>query len=132
MSWPHKEDGTVDWNTVFEDEDVGLEGFIHRAQTAHALGQCAHVIVQSLFIRDQDTKHRDAFNHMIDELIEDCGDDEIDRLRDLMLKLVHGIKDNRIKHAATYLENGGTAEGEHYDRADHDPTEVLEALKEEG
>ncbi|HEY9163042.1 MAG TPA: hypothetical protein VIN57_00425, partial [Magnetovibrio sp.] len=69
MGWPHKDDGTVDWESVFEDPDIGLIGYMERAHTVPALAQCAHVIVQSLFIRTQDEACRKAFNIAIDELV---------------------------------------------------------------
>lgn len=132
MSWPHKDDGTVDWETVFEDPEVGLATYVGRAHSPKALGQCAHVIVQSLFIREHDGDYRNAFNHMIDELIEssDVADDP-PRAHDLVLKLVREFKANRIKHAERYIENGAAPRGEDEQcrRTEHDPTEALKALE---
>jgi hypothetical protein len=138
MSWPHKEDGTIDWNTVFDDPNVGLESLVGRAHSPEALSQCAHVIVHSLFIREEDAVYRKAFNHMIDELIQSTDKThDSPRMHDLVLKLIHEIKANRIKHAQRYLDegsakggNGGrTGEGAESRRAEHDPTDALRILK---
>lgn len=134
MSWPHKDDGTIDWDTVFDDPDIGLVSFVGRAQSPKALGQCAHVIVHSLFIREEDVAHRKAFDHMIDELIQSTEEaHDLPRMHDLVLKLIHEIKSNRVKHAQRYIEEGvtegGQDGGEACRRADHDPTEALKLLK---
>lgn len=138
MSWPHKEDGTIDWDIVFDDPNIGLESLVGRAHSPSALSQCAHVIVHSLFIRKEDAVYRQAFNHMIDELIQ-SGEKTQDgpRMHDLVLKLVHEIKANRVKHAQRYLEENAakaaaaTADGEGAQsrRAEHDPTDALRILK---
>lgn len=130
MSWPHKEDGTIDWDVVFDDPDIGLVPYVERAQSLEALGLCAHIIVHSLFIREQDRVHRDAFNHMIDELIQSTEPADEQRTHDLVLTLVHDIKANRVKHAQNYLD--ADIDDAVSRRAEHDPTEVLKALEEKG
>ena len=130
MSWPHKEDGTVDWDTVFEDPDIGLITYVEGARSLTALGQCAHVIVQSLFIRDQDGPYRDAFNTMVDEIIASADDKDTDHARETLLKLLREIKANRVKHAQNYLDTGGPEDSEERRAQDVDHTEALQALKE--
>ena len=131
MTWPHQDDGTVDWETVFDDEDTGLTKFAERARTTAALARCAHVIVQSLFIRDDDPPYREAFNVAIDELVEDESQDDQHK-RDKILKLIHEIKLNRVERAGVYIENGGAdANGEERRLEADEPTKPLAVLKEE-
>jgi len=124
MSWPHKDDGTVDWEAVFEDDDIGLLAYIKSARTDKALGQCAHVIIQSLFIRDQDPPYRDAYNAAVDELVG-SGDGHA---RDKLLHLIREIKINRIERAGHYLnrDEQGDERRHHAD----DPAQPLETLKD--
>lgn len=129
MGWPLNDDGTVDWETVFEDPDIGLITYVQRARTLVALGQCAHVIVQSLFIRDEDGPYREAFNTMVDEIISGVEDKDADHARETLIKLIREIKANRIKHARNYLQSGATQDGERRD-TDIDHTEALQALNE--
>lgn len=129
MSWPHKEDGTVDWDTVFEDPDIGLITYVERAKSLVALGQCAHVIVQSLFIRAEDGPYRDAFNKMVDEIISSSAEQDAEHARETLLKLIREIKANRAKHARHYLETGGP-EGDERRGEAIDHTEALQALDE--
>lgn len=123
MSWPHQEDGTVDWETVFEDQDIGLVKYVEAARSIEALGRCAHVIVQSLFIRDGDEPYRDAFNTAIDELVEQADSD--DHVRDKLMHLVREVKANRVERAAHYIENGNDEERRH---DEDDPKAALAAL----
>lgn len=128
MTWPHQDDGTVDWETVFDDEDTGLTKFAERARTTAALARCAHVIVQSLFIRDDDPPYRDAFNASIDALVADEAQDEAHK-RDKILHVIHEIKLNRIERAGVYIETGGPEDDERRHHED-DPTQPLNALKD--
>jgi len=128
MSWPHQDDGTVDWETVFEDEDTGLTKFAERARTTAALARCAHIIVQSLFIRDEDPPFRDAYNAAIDELVE-TDDPDDNQNRDKILKLIHEIKLNRIERAGVYIENGG-ADGDERRLPEDTPLKPLDTLKD--
>lgn len=123
MGWPHKQDGTVDWESVFEDPDIGLVAYMERAKTIPALAQCAHVIVQSLFIRAQDETSRKAFNIAIDELMRTSEDIHA---RNRILLLLREIKGNRIKYAQRFLEGDGTEDERR--RNEHDPAAVLKAL----
>lgn len=126
MSWPHQDDGTVDWETVFEDEDVGLITFIERAKTTEALSQCAHVIIQSLFTRDEDSPYRDAFNAVIDEL----ATSENEESRNKILRVLREIKANRMARAGAFLDQ--KAKGDERRHAEDNPTAPLEGLSDEG
>lgn len=136
MSWPHKGDGTIDWDTVFDDPEIGLVPYMERAKTPEAMNLCAHIIVHSLFIREQDEPYRKAFNAMIDELIQSTEASDGQRAHDLIMKLVREIKANRVKHAQRYLDAGEPDhDPEHSDetrRTEHDPTDALQALEGDG
>ena len=126
MSWPHREDGTVDWEAVFEDEETGLIQFVTSTRSDEALARCAHVIVNSLFIREQDPPYRQAFDAAIDELLQ-SGDEQA---REKLLRLIQEIKRNRIERVERYLENGATKPDER--RLDEDdPTEALQILQDD-
>lgn len=101
MHWPSIDNDTVDWESVFDDADTGLAVFAKRARTKQALVRCAHMIVQNLFIRDNDPPYRDAFNLAIDELAA-TGDENT---REKILDLIEDIKINRIERAGYYLES---------------------------
>ncbi len=127
MSWPHREDGTVDWETVFEDEETGLIQFVESTRSPDALARCAHVIVNSLFIRKEDTQYRAAYDAAIDELVQTGGDDA----REKLLKVIRAIEENRMERVKSYLDNG-SASDEQERRLDEDkPTAPLDTLKED-
>ena len=127
MSWPRQDNGTVDWALVFEDTDTGLIPYLKSAKSLVAVGQCAHVIVQSLFIREGDTAYRMSFNAAIDEVIHSAKSEE--QARERLLRLADEIKANRILYAADFTGRDDTEDGDHH-RNEDDPTEALKALTE--
>ena len=128
MSWPRQDNGTVDWESVFEDPDIGLNAYLKAAKTVPAVGQCAHVIVQSLFLREGDMAYRMSFNAAIDEVIHSARSEE--QARERLLRLAAEIKANRILYAADFIGRDDTGGDDHHRNAD-DPTEALKALVEE-
>lgn len=91
-----------------------------------AIGQCAHVIVQSLFMREGDMAYRIAFSGAIDEVIRSAKSEQ--QARDRLLRLADEIKDNRMLYASDFLGRDGTDEDNK--RNPHDPTDALKALSE--
>jgi len=128
MSWPRQDNGTVDWESVFEDPDIGLVAYLKAAETIPSLGLCAHVLVQSLFIREGDIAYRMSFNAAIDEVIHSSRSEE--QARERLLRLIVEIKANRIHYASDYL--GRAHSGDEHHRNEDDPTEVLKVLNEDG
>ncbi len=126
MSWPRQDNGTVDWEAVFEDPDIGLKAYLKGAKTIMAIGQCAHVIVQSLFTREGDLAYRIAFSAAIDEVIHSAKSEQ--QARDRLDRLATEIKENRILYAADFLGRDDAPEDNK--RSAHDPTEVLKVLGE--
>ncbi|MCW8915564.1 MAG: hypothetical protein OQK24_06890 [Magnetovibrio sp.] len=126
MSWPHREDGTVDWETVFEDKETGLVGFVKATKSPEALARCAHVIVNSLFIRENDVSYRVAYDAAIDELIKNKDDQS----RDKLLKVIHEIKHNRMERVKSYLDDK-TSNSEERRLHEDDPTAPLEILQDD-
>ncbi|MBL4613942.1 MAG: hypothetical protein JKY27_03590 [Magnetovibrio sp.] len=123
MHWPHQDNGCVDWESVFDDEDTGLTVYAERAKTTQALARCAHMIVQSLFIRDDDPPHRDAYNNAIRELVAS----EDAHTRDKLLLMIQDIKLDRIKRSGHVLSQGdGDGERRH---EQNDPTKSLKVLR---
>ncbi|MEG3617339.1 hypothetical protein V5T82_02620 [Magnetovibrio sp. PR-2] len=123
MSWPHREDGTVDWETVFEDETTGLIHFVTSTRSTEALARCAHVIVNSLFIREEDPPYREKFSAAIDELLQSGNENAREKLMDVIQK----IKQNRIERVERYLEAGAPTP-EQRRLEDEDPTDALKVL----
>lgn len=128
MSWPHQDDGTVDWDTVFDDPDTGLTAFVKSAKTTEALGRCVHVIIQNLFIRDGDPPYRDAFNKAVDELVAGDGEANDEHVREKILRLIQEIKANRVERVRYFLET--PPGGEERRHVEDNPTAPLETLKE--
>jgi len=126
MGWPRQNDGTVDWDSIFEDPDIGLIAYLNAVETATALGQCAHVMVQSLFIRAEDMSHRMTFNAAIDEVIQTSDTEQ--QARERLVCLAHEIKANRITYALQFLDREKS--GEDLRRNTEDPADVLKVLKE--
>lgn len=127
MSWPHNDDGTVDWETVFDDPDVGLIPFMERVKSPAALSQCAHVIVQSLFTRSQDDASCKAFNAAIDALISTATDTDGEGAKRKMLLLLNEIKANRIQYAAQYLDSD--ADEDNRRSTAQEPIDALKTLE---
>jgi hypothetical protein len=88
-----------------------------------ALAQCAHVIVQSLFIRAQDETSRKAFNIAIDELMRTS---EGLHARNRILLLLREIKGNRLKYAQHFLDDDDLDDERR--RNEHDPVTALKSL----
>ena len=126
MGWPRQDNGTVDWESVFEDPDIGLKAYLKGAKTVMAIGQCAHVIVQSLFIREGDLAYRIAFSAAIDEVIHGAKSEQ--QARDRLHRLASEIKENRILYAADFL--GRDDAGDDNKRNAADPTDALKVLAE--
>ena len=129
MTWPAQADGTVDWVLVFEDSETGLIPLVERADTADKLLACVHVIVQSLFVRDEDKANRRAFLKNLEALIERHNDRhygdaaDLGFLRDNIAILLRSMKTDRIEKARAAAE-GATTEEERRQQAD----EVLKNL----
>ena len=113
MGWPTFADGTVDWVLVFEDPDTGLIPLIQRADTSDKLVSCVHLVVQSLFTRDEDGPVRKAYLTTLDTLIQRHLDLHPDSSEDLTLlktnisALLRSIKTDRIERARAFA-NGKT------------------------
>ena len=127
MSWPRQDNGTVDWASVFEDTYIGLYQYLKSAKSLVAVGQCAHVIVQSLFIREGDMAYRMSFNAAIDEVIHSAKSE--DQARERLLRLAAEIKANRMIYAANFIGRDDTSDDDHH-RNEDDPTEALKVLAE--
>jgi hypothetical protein len=114
MSWPTFADGTVDWVLVFEDPDTGLIPLIQRADTSEKLISCVHLVVQSLFTRDDDGPIRKAYLNSLDALIQRHeeahpeGGGDLTLLRTNISALLRTIKTDRIERARAFSE-GRTA-----------------------
>jgi hypothetical protein len=68
QKWPILPDGSVDWQTVFMHPEVGFMTTVEKADTPEKLKACMHIVVVSLFSRDNDADVRRQFMASIDEL----------------------------------------------------------------
>lgn len=106
--WPLTDEGVPDWESAFEDEKNGLICMVVAAQTPVHLKQCTTVIIQKLFIRDDDVaqimKNILALGEIIpDELEKETDKAVIDKMRGDIATLLRNIKKERIQNSQKYL-----------------------------
>ncbi len=106
--WPLTDEGVPDWENAFEDEKKGLIRLVMASQTPLQLKQCTTVIIQQLFVRDDDVsqimKNVLALGEIIpDELEKETDQGAIDKMRGEIASLLRKIKEERIQNSLKYL-----------------------------
>ena len=107
--WPQTSEGVTDWEMVFEGPNPGLIGLIRTAHTPTTLKDCATVVVQQLFTRDDDSMMVMKLIIDLEGIIPDSNGEalsaeEVDRMRDEISGFLREIKAERIKQAREYLK----------------------------
>ena len=110
--WPQTPEGVTDWESVFEDSKMGFIALIRSAQSAETLKDCATIVVQQLFSRDDDAMTVMKFILDLEEVMPDPNgapstSEELEDTRDAVTGFLRKIKEDRILKAAEYLEKSG-------------------------
>jgi len=107
--WPQTPDGVTDWEFVFEDANEGFIPLVMMASSPVILKECATVIVQKLFTRDDDGIHVMKYIIELNEIVPEASENYtdatlIDSMKTRTASLLREIKDDRKKKAATFLQ----------------------------
>jgi len=113
--WPQTSEGVTDWEMVFEGSSPGLIKLIGTAHTPMTLKDCATVVVQQLFTRDDDSMMVMKLIIDLEGIIPDAdgevlSGEEINAMRDGISAFLRQIKDERIKQAKEYLKKRNNGE----------------------
>lgn len=105
-SFPKTPDGTVDWETVFEDANDGLIPLLSHAQTPDALRQITIVIIEKLYTRKGDESEVEGFKKQLDRITfeGDNVEEQVRVLRSSVTDLLRTIKKDRISKAQAYIK----------------------------
>jgi len=107
--WPQTPDGVTDWESIFEDPKAGFIALIRSAHTPETLKDCATVVVQQLFTRDDDAMTVMKFIIDLEGILPDSSGlaltkEEIDGMRNAVGSFLRTIKEDRIERAREYLK----------------------------
>lgn len=108
--WPQTTEGITDWEYVFENEESGLIPLVMTAQTTLVLKECTTVIIQQLFIREDDSasimKYILKLNDIVPIEQESNTDMEwLKLMRSNVIGLLRQIKEDRVVKANAFLTN---------------------------
>ena len=106
--WPLTQQGVIDWERVFDDEEVGLVPMIMMANTPFVLKECTTLLIQQLFSREQDTMNRMKHILALEKIIPDEHDRApnkyaLDLMRTKIISRMEKIKNDRILASKLYL-----------------------------
>ena len=108
-AWPQTPEGVTDWEFVFENEGAGFIPLCLLANSPLILKECATVVIQQLFTRDDDSmnimKYIIALNDIIpDEKELDMDVDNLKVMRTEVTELLRKIKTDRQNKSKEYLK----------------------------
>lgn len=102
--WPQTPDGTIDWETVFEDSETGIIPALSKATTKELLHKSTVVVVQQLFTRKNDAPQVEKFIRELDLILNETeGSEDLPKMQESIISLLRRIKNGRIKKAAEYV-----------------------------
>ncbi len=98
---PGQRGGGADWERIFEDPERGLISVIARARSVDTIREQVTGIVATLFTRNGDEPRREALTKLLNEItdlstVEDGHHDPLEVVRVRTVKLLRGIKNDRI------------------------------------
>ena len=130
-SRPVKNDGSIDWEQVFEHPQTGFVSLIQQATTVKGIELCSREIVNKLFVRDTDSEKRAAFQHILDHLFAGATDRKSDKqdVRSRVLMVMRQVKTERINRAALALEKKQTEQERREAELEPDDSEDLVAVE---
>jgi len=108
--WPRTDQGVIDWEHVFEDEQDGLIPVILLANTPFVLKECSTLIIQQLFSRENDSMN--IMKHIIalERIIPDQKEMSLDKnalaaMRAQIATRLRKIKDDRIQKSEEFIKH---------------------------
>lgn len=103
-SWPKTEDGTIDWEVVFEHPSRGLIPLITHAHGPKALRDGAIAITTMLHRRKTDEDLIKRYRSEIETLIPEGGDAvQLPELAEATIAILRRIKEERVHKAAEFV-----------------------------
>mgnify|MGYP006865023557 CR=1 FL=1 len=95
-----------DWEAVFESEESGFIPLVKQAKTVDGLRECTHLIIRSLFTRDNDADIRAVYEQALDNMLPRTGVDipALDKGVSGIIQLLREIKMYRQTKAAEHQE----------------------------
>ena len=102
--WPRTADGTIDWETVFEDETNGLIPAIRLVQKTDTLIDCAAIITEALFTREGDEDIRAGFTRDLASIAINNQDADVNVMLSHVRTFLRTIKVDRIKRAEEWVK----------------------------
>lgn len=102
--WPQTPDGTIDWETVFENPETGIIPALTSANTKEILHKGTVAVVKQLFTRKNDEIQVESFLKELNYILKETeGSEDLPAMRDSIISLLRRIKDGRVEKAAAYV-----------------------------
>ncbi|MCW8916218.1 MAG: hypothetical protein OQK24_10240 [Magnetovibrio sp.] len=101
-AWPQTEDGTTDWEIVFEDPETGFIQLVAQSPSADILRQTTTVVIEKLFTRRGDEEEVVSLKAQLEAILTSGKD--LDAQQTGVSFLLRQIKDTRIEKARIYVE----------------------------
>ena len=101
---PVLEDGTTDWEAVFEHEENGLIHLVNQTHDSNAIRQCAQLIIRKLFTRKNDQDEVVRLNKELDGILAKVESHGFEAAQKAVVTLLRRIKDERIRRARAFVE----------------------------
>ncbi|MBL6941966.1 MAG: hypothetical protein ISR53_07375 [Rhodospirillales bacterium] len=103
--WPKADDGTTDWESLFEDDETGLITLVQTSSTPEQLKERTVAIIQAIFARKPGTRITDKVMAYLNKLIpEDADPQRLPTMKNGVKQMLRKIKDDRIRKAAAYVK----------------------------
>jgi hypothetical protein len=103
--WPKTDDGTTDWESLFEDDEAGLIALVQTSSTPEQLKERAVAIIKAIFTRKPDTKITAKVMVYLNKLIPEGADPErLPTMKSGVQQMLRKVKGDRIKKAAAYVQ----------------------------
>ncbi|NQV43813.1 MAG: hypothetical protein HQ501_02830 [Rhodospirillales bacterium] len=102
--WPQTPDGTIDWETVFENPETGIIPVLTSANTKEILHKGTVAVVKQLFTRKNDEAQVESFLKELNYILKETeGSEDLPAMQDSIINLLRRIKDGRVEKAAAYV-----------------------------
>jgi len=95
----------IDWEVVFESPKDGFVTLVKQAQSVNSLQQCAGLIIDKLFTRENDGPFLAAYHTALKELlpVEDGSNVDVSFSKKRVIVLLRDIKQHRQRKAAKHV-----------------------------
>ena len=104
---PQGEWGTIDWDAFFEDGEIGLISLIEKAKSMVGIRKCVDMIIDMLYMRDEDAPHKEALKVRLNALIPAPpanSSAETEETKKSVVRLLREIKEDRVRRALARVE----------------------------